>query len=81
MKGILEWAGMFIRSREWKTMAGLKFCLCSGGILLGLAVPGKSRKKAAAAAGSLALTALVPLMVEFLGFALEKARTRETLEK
>ena len=50
MKRLFDCADRYIQSRDWKMLAGLKFCLCAIGILLGLSVPGKHKKCAAAGA-------------------------------
>ena len=41
MKRLFDCADHYIQARDWKMLAGLKFCLCAIGVLLGLAVPGK----------------------------------------
>ena len=37
MKRLFDCADRYIQSRDWKMLAGLKFCLCAIGVLLGLA--------------------------------------------
>ena len=44
MKRLFYCADHYIQARDWKMLAGLKFCLCAIGVLLGLAVPGKHKK-------------------------------------
>ena len=51
MKRLFDCADHYIQARDWKMLAGLKFCLCAIGVLLGLAVPGKHKKCAAAVTG------------------------------
>ena len=43
MKRLFDCADRYIQSRDWKMLAGLKFCLCAIGVLLGLSVPGKHK--------------------------------------
>ncbi len=69
MKRLFECADNYIHARDWKMLAGLKFCLCAIGILLGLAVPEKHKKTAAAAAGGVFLATYIQLMADFLTFA------------
>ena len=38
MKRLFDCADHYIQARDWKMLAGLKFCLCAIGVLLGLAV-------------------------------------------
>lgn len=52
-------------------LAGLKFCLCAIGVLLGLSVPGKHKKCAAAGAFGIFLATYLPLMADFLTFAMD----------
>ena len=47
MKRILDCADRYIAARDWKMVSILKFCLVSIGVLLGLSIPGKSKKAAA----------------------------------
>ena len=69
MKRLFDCADRYIQSRDWKMLAGLKFCLCAIGVLLGLSVPGKHRKSAAAGALGVFLASYIPLMADFLTFA------------
>lgn len=68
MKRIFACADRYLQSRDWKMAAVLKFCLCSLGVLLGLLVPGKHKKTAAATAGAVFCLTYVPLMADFLTF-------------
>ena len=69
MKRLFDCADRYIQSRDWKMLAGLKFCLCAIGVLLGLSVPGKHKKCAAAGAIGVFLATYIPLMADFLTFA------------
>lgn len=80
MKQLFGCANRYIRARDWKMIAGLKFCLCSMGILLGLMVPGKHKKTAAIGAFGVFLATYIPLMADFLTFAAEFFRPREKTE-
>ena len=74
MKRLFDCADRYIQSRGWKMLAGLKFCLCAIGVLLGLSVPGKHKKCAAAGAFGVFLATYIPLMADFLTFAWEVFR-------
>ena len=50
MKQLFHCADRYIQSSDWRMLAGLKFCLCAIGVLLGLTIPQKHKKTAAAAA-------------------------------
>ena len=69
MKRLFDCADRYIQSRDWTMLAGLKFCLCAIGVLLGIAVPGKYKKSAAAGAFGVFLATYLPLMADFLTFA------------
>ena len=71
MKRLFDCADRYIQSRDWKMLAGLKFCLCAIGVLLGLSVPEKHKKHAAAGAFGVFLVAYIPLMADFLTFAVD----------
>ncbi len=80
MKRLLDCADHYIQARNWKMLAGLKFCLCSIGILLGILVPGKHKKTAAAGAVGVFLATYIPLMADFLSFAVDFSRPKEDAE-
>ena len=71
MKRLFRCADHYIQSRDWKMLAGLKFCLCAMGVLLGLAVPGKHKKSAAVGAVGVFLATYIPLMADFFAFAVD----------
>ena len=76
MKHLFACADRYIQSRDWKMLAGLKFCLCAIGVLLGLSVPEKHKKSAAAGALGLFLATYIPLMTDFLTFAADFFRPK-----
>ena len=69
MKRLFDCADRYIQSRDWKMLAGLKFCLCAMGVLLGLSVSEKHKKTAAVGAIGVFLATYLPLMADFLSFA------------
>lgn len=80
MKRLFDCADRYIQSRDWKMLAGLKFCLCAMGVLLGLVVPGKHKKSAAIGALGVFLATYIPLMADFFSFALAFFRVKEETE-
>ena len=45
MKKLFGYADEYLRNSDWKDMAMLKFCLFSIGILAGMRIPEKARKR------------------------------------
>ncbi len=66
MKKLFSAADSYIAEMNWKDMALVKFCLCSMGMLLGLAAPKKFRKWAALGAAVLFVATYIPIMLKFL---------------
>ena len=65
MKKLFACADVYLASRDWKMLAVLKFCLLALGLLLGLCVPAKHKKKAAIAGGVVFALTYIPLMTDF----------------
>ena len=80
MKRLFDCADHYIQARDWKMLAGLKFCLCAIGVLLGLAVPGKHKKITTGFALGVFLGTYIPLMADFLSFAVDFFRVKEETE-
>ena len=80
MKRLSDCADHYIQSRDWKMLAGLKFCLCAIGILLGLSVPGKHKKTTGGFALGVFLATYFSLMTDFLTFAADYFRPVEETE-
>ena len=55
MKNLLEAAEDYTKQAGWRDLAELKCCMCALGLLLGLAVPRRWRKKAGRGAAALAV--------------------------
>ena len=79
MKRLFDCADRYIQSRDWKMLAGLKFCLCAIGVLLGLSVPEKQKKATGGFALGVFLATSFSLMADFLTFAVNFFRS-ETKE-
>ena len=65
MKKLFESADVFCMESNWKVLAVLKFCLISMGVLIGLALPAKLRKAAAAVAALVFIASYIPIMLRF----------------
>ena len=65
MKKLFEAADRYIAGSDWKTIAVLKFCLISIGMMIGMFIKKEHRRKVMA--GTLCVFALtyVPLMARF----------------
>lgn len=72
MKKLFDYADRYLQKSNWKHMAMLKFCLFSAGILAGMQIPARDKKKAGIAAGVLFLITYVPLMTKFIGVLTDK---------
>ena len=65
MKKLFACANAYQATRDWKMVAVLKFCLLALGLLLGLCVPARHKKKAAIAGGVVFALTYIPLMTDF----------------
>lgn len=80
MKWLFDCADCYVQSRDWKVVAMLKFCLCSIGVLLGISIPAKHKKTAMGFALGVFLATYIPLMADFLTFAVKFFRPEKTSE-
>lgn len=62
MKCIFTLADQYVEESDWRTIALLKICLCSVGIMIGLAVPRNKRKIPLIIAAVVFLVTYIPLM-------------------
>ena len=65
IKKLFACVDAYLASRDWKMVAVLKFCLLALGLLLGLCVPARHKKKAAIAGGVVFALTYIPLMTDF----------------
>ena len=63
MKNLLEAAEDYTKQAGWRDLAELKCCMCALGLLLGLAVPRRWRKKAGQGAAALFAATCIPQAV------------------
>ncbi len=78
MKKLFQATNDYIKQSDWKTFALLKFCLCSMGILLGLAAPKKIRKPLAFTAMAVFVTTWIPSVLKFLHIAQDSKQQEGT---
>ena len=72
MKKLLEAANRYVETSDWKTIAVLKFCLLSLGILAGTRISEKYRKPVFRGALSVFVVTYVPLMVKLFRILTDK---------
>jgi len=74
MRELLNYANGYIRKMNVSDIAMLKVCLCSLGLLAGLAIPKKHKKKAAGIAATTFAFTYAPLMTKLLVTVLEESK-------
>jgi hypothetical protein len=65
MKKLFDAANRYIETSDWKTIAVLKFCLISLGMMIGMGIREKDRKPVFLGAASVFTATYIPLMVKF----------------
>lgn len=66
MKKLFGYAEKYIARSDWKDLAMLKFCLFAMGVLTGMRIPEKNRKKTGWIAVIVFAATYIPLMAKFL---------------
>ncbi len=64
MRKMFDAANRFLETSDWKTLAVMKFCLISLGVMLGMCVGKRHKRKVFAVAGLVFLATYVPLMLK-----------------
>ena len=72
MKKLFDAADRYIQTSDWKTIAVLKFCLISLGMMIGLFIAPKHRKPVFLGALGVFTATYIPLMVKFYRVFTEK---------
>lgn len=65
MNKLLKYVEEYLKVCNWKDLALIKFCLCSIGVILGLAAPKKLRKPLVFVAVTVFVATYIPLMLKF----------------
>lgn len=73
MKKLFDYADQYIRESSWKDMALLKFCLFAMGILAGMQIPEKYRKRVGIAAALVFVVTYIPLMSKYVRIVMENS--------
>lgn len=73
MQKLFDAANRYIETSDWKTVAVLKFCLISLGLMLGMAIGKRGRRPVFLAALAVFAATYIPLMVKFYRVFTEKA--------
>ena len=63
MRKMFDAANRFMETSDWKTLAVMKFCLISLGVMLGMCVGKRHKRKVFAVTGPVFLATYVPLML------------------
>lgn len=71
MKNIFDYANQYIEESDWKDLATLKFCLFSIGVLVGMKIPAKGKKRAGKIACLVFVITYLPLMKKFFRIVFE----------
>ena len=72
MSRLFDIADRYLEESDWKTIAVLKFCLISLGILVGVKVAEKDKKRVAKCALAVFLVTYIPLMAKLFRVAVEE---------
>ena len=72
VKNLFAYADKYLQKSNWKDMALLKFCLFSTGILVGMQVPDKEKKRTAILAALVFTVTYIPLMTKFIRVVMEE---------
>ena len=65
MNRLFKAANRYIETSDWKIIAVLKFCLISLGLLIGMCIKDKYKKKVIPGAVGVFLLTYIPLMYKF----------------
>lgn len=73
MKKLFDYADQYIQESSWKDIALLKFCLFAMGILAGMQIPEKNRKRVGIAAALVFAVTYIPLMSKYIRIVIENS--------
>ena len=65
MKKLFDAANRYVETSDWKTIAVLKFCLISLGMMMGMSIKKEAKKPVFIGALGVFAASYVPLMVKF----------------
>lgn len=76
MKILFSYADEYLHRCTWKDMALLKFCLFSMGLLAGMQVVKKDKKRVRMAVSIVFVLTYIPLMMKFLEVVMDKSMNK-----
>ncbi len=79
MKKFFAIADRYLRESDWKTIAALKLCLMSLGVLVGIMLPARHKKTAAAVALPVFVVTYLPLVSKLFHVAAELKQEEESV--
>lgn len=71
MGKLFGYAEKYIAKSDWKDLAMLKFCLFAMGVLAGMWIPKKNKKRAGGIAAAVFVATYIPLMAKFFSVVAE----------
>ena len=63
---MLDAANLYLRESDWKTIAALKFCLLSLGVMIGMLLPQSARPVVVGICLVVFVITYIPLMIKLL---------------
>lgn len=76
---VLCYCHRYLRESDWKTIAALKLCLMSLGVLVGIMLPARHKKTAAAVALPVFVVTYLPLVSKLFHVAAELKQEEENV--
>lgn len=61
---LFDAANQYCKESDWKTLAMIKFCLCSMGVIIGVLLPQSVKTEALTIAAVVFVITYVPLMIK-----------------
>ena len=61
---LFDAANQYCKESDWKTIALIKFCLCSMGVIIGVLLPQSVKTAALAIAAAVFVVTYIPLMIK-----------------
>lgn len=71
MKKLFCYADRYMAKSDWRDLAMVKFCLFAMGVLVGMRIPEKNKKRAGWIAVAVFAATYIPLMAKFISVVTE----------
>ncbi|POP31351.1 permease of phosphate ABC transporter [Lactonifactor longoviformis] len=72
MKELFACADQYVQESDWKDLALIKFCLCSIGVMIGLAIPKERKKLPLLLAAAVFVVTYIPLMMKLIKIIIQR---------